>query len=260
MSGGAAPPSGYLRRRVGGAVLVARADAADAVERAAAGTTLYAYAAAHPAGRVMQGRAPVYAAPLPGGARVVVRRSRHGGLLAPLTGDRFLWPGRAPAELRASARLAAAGVPTPEVVAYLLYPAGPLLCRSDVASAEVEDADDLGALLAERAHTADAAAWLAPVAALLDALGRAGARHPDLNVKNVLLARRDGCLVAHVLDVDRVRFGAPGDPRVMRANARRLLRSAEKRRAAGLAHVTDEALAPLRALAAPAATREPASR
>lgn len=247
MSGGAAPPSGYLRRRLGTALLVARSDAADAVERAAAGTTLYAYAAAHPAGRAMQGRAPVYAAPLPDGPRVVVRRSRHGGLLAPLTGDRFLWPGRAPAELRASARLAAAGVPTPEVVAYLLYPAGPLLCRSDVASAEVEDADDLGALLAE--PTASEGRWLAPVVALLDALARAGARHPDLNVKNVLLARRDGRLVAHVLDVDRVRFAAPGDLRVARANAQRLLRSAHKRRAAGLAHVTDHALAPLAALA-----------
>lgn len=241
---GAAPPAGYVRRRVGGAVLVARADAADAVQQAAAeGGTLYDYAAAHPAARTLQGRGPVYAAPLPGGERVVVRRSRHGGLLAPFTGDRFLWPGRAPAELRASARLAAAGVCTPAVVAYLLYPAGPLLCRADVASAEIDDADDLGALLAEPG--AAGAAWLAPVAELLAAMARAGARHPDLNVKNVLLARRGGRLVPYLLDVDRVRFTTPGDARAERANAARLQRSARKRRAAGLAHVADAALAEL---------------
>jgi hypothetical protein len=170
--GGAAPPPGYVRGRRGVAELVARADVAAAIETALATSgTLYDYAARHPAARAFQGRAPAYAAPLPGGGLpVVVRHSWHGGLLAPLTGDRFLRPTRAGAELAAAVRLAESGVPTPELVAY-------------------------------------------------------------------------------VLDVDRVRFGAPGDRRIDAANAARVLRSVHKRCALGLAHVDDAALAPLAARA-----------
>ena len=50
----------------------------------------------------------------------------------------------------------------------------------------------------------------------------------DLNVKNVLLARTETGLVAHLLDVDRVTFGAPRSDEIARANAARLLRSARK--------------------------------
>jgi hypothetical protein len=63
------------------------------------------------------------------------------------------------------------------------------------------------------------------------ALTRAGARHPDLNVKNVLLTPglADGAAPqAHVLDVDRMIFGAAGDDAITAANLRRLLRSARK--------------------------------
>jgi hypothetical protein len=185
--GGAAPPPGYVRGRRGVAELVARADVAAAIETALATSgTLYDYAARHPAARAFQGRAPAYAAPLPGGGLpVVVRHSWHGGLLAPLTGDRFLRPTRAGAELAAAVRLAESGVPTPELVAYVLYPAGPLLGRADVATREVPAARDLGDVLAARGAPAG---WLPALLALLDGLARAGARHPDLNVKNVLLA------------------------------------------------------------------------
>jgi 3-deoxy-D-manno-octulosonic acid kinase len=239
-----------VRRSERAAEVVALAGAADAVAAAlAAAGTLYGYAARQPGARALQGRAPVYAAALPhGAARVVVRHSRHGGLLAPLTGDRFLRPTRAPLELAAAVRLAGAGVPTPEVVAYALYPAGPLLRRADVATREVTNARDLGDLLAEAAgEAAGTPTWVAPVAARLAALARAGAHHPDLNVKNVLLARRGDRLTAYVLDVDRVRFGDLGDPGVAAANAARLARSARKRRDAGLASVSDATLAVLAA-------------
>lgn len=245
MSGRAAPPPpGYVRRRVGTAELLARADAVDAVARAVeSGGTLYDYAAAHPKRHVLQGRAPVYGAPLPNGHRVVVRHSWHGGLLAPLTGDRFFRPTRAPVELAAALRLARAGVPTPEIVCYVRYPGGPLLNRVDVASDEILDAADLGALLADGVRAPDTAAWLPPVAALLAALAAAGARHADLNVKNILLARRAGQVTAFVVDVDRVVFAAPSVAAA--ANAARLVRSVRKRRAQGLASVGDATLATL---------------
>jgi 3-deoxy-D-manno-octulosonic acid kinase len=256
VSGRGEPPAGYVRVAAPGAALVAQAAAAAGVVNALSSCgTLYDYARTHPERRTMHGRAPVYAAPLPtGGGRVVVRHSRHGGLLAPLTGDRFVRPSRAGVELAAALRLAAAGVRTPELVAYALYPAGPLLCRADVATREVPDARDLGEWLADVALAHATAEWTPPVVELLAALGRAGARHPDLNVKNVLLAPSGpGRRAAYVLDVDRVVFDAPGDPRVTAANVARLLRSARKRRAQGLARVSEGALGELAAAASRAA-------
>src|SRR5919205_114439 len=96
------------------------------------------------------GRGVAYAVALPDDAtRVVVRRSRHGGVLAPITGERFLGPTRAPRELDVALRLARLGVPTPEVVAFATYPAGPLVRRADVLTREVEDAVDLASALAD---------------------------------------------------------------------------------------------------------------
>lgn len=223
-------PSGYVRIRTDGAWAVVEEAAAGAVRVALEGGTLERYAARHPARRELRGRGVVYAVPLPEhGPRVVVRHARHGGLLAPLTGDRFLAPTRAPHELRTALRLADAGVPTPRVVAYAVYTAGPLLRRADVATAEIEHGLDLPAALA--AWPDSRAALLHAVAQLVAALTRAGARHPDLNVKNVLLTTGPTEAIApqaYVLDVDRVVFGAAGDAAITRANVRRLLRSARK--------------------------------
>jgi 3-deoxy-D-manno-octulosonic acid kinase len=185
---------------------------------------------------------------------VVVRHSRHGGLLAPVTGDRFLPPTRAPHELRTALRLAAAGVATPEVVAYATYPAGTLFRRSDVATREVAGGSDLGELLAIVHPPPDLDAILQATADLLRALERAGARHPDLNVGNVLIVgEADASRRAIVLDVDRVAFGQPGDRSIGEANLRRLLRSARKLRARGEIVVSDDDLARLAAASGQAA-------
>jgi hypothetical protein len=253
-------PPGYERISVAGARAVATREAAAAVGEALAGGTLYEYAArqyaaGEPGARLLMGRAPAFAIALPpaGGQRlrVVVRRSRHGGLLAPLTGDRFLTPTRAPRELRASLRLRERGVPTPDVVAYALYGAGPLLRRADVATREIADGRDLAAVLIGDANVRESyvgragrAAVLAAVADLLRALTNAGARHPDLNAKNVLLAPNRGGTspVAYVLDVDRVVFDASGSRRVAEGNVRRLGRSLRKLRARRGLPITDDDL------------------
>jgi hypothetical protein len=59
---------------------------------------------------------------------------------------------------------------------------------------------------------------------LLAALTRAGAVHPDLNARNIVVAGK----TAYVLDVDRVYFLPPDDPRVVARNRARLVRSARK--------------------------------
>lgn len=223
----AAPP-GYTRTQVGDATVVARNDAVDGVCEAFKGVrTLHCWAATLPGARAYQGRATAWGARLPGTTLdVVVRHSRHGGLLAPITGDRFRWPSRAPWELEASLRLLAAGVPTPALVAYALYPAGLGFCRADVATLRLPEGQDFPALWrAADAGTREDA--LAATAALVRLLARADALHEDLNVKNVYLAQTSGGLTAYALDVDRVRFG------VSDASARtvaRLTRSMRKAR------------------------------
>jgi 3-deoxy-D-manno-octulosonic acid kinase len=244
-------PAGYTRFVLRGADVVALGACADAVRRAVGERSLYDYAATHPGRRELRGRGIAYAVPLPDGeTRVVVRHSRHGGLLAPVTGDRFLAPTRAPHELRTALRLAEAGVPTPEVIAYATYPAGGVFRRSDVATREVVGGRDLADLLAGPDEDGRAAA-LAATIELLRTLERAGARHPDLNVTNVLVvAAPDGVPArALVLDVDRVVFGRPDDRRIGAANVRRLVRSARKLRANGRIAISDAELSHLAAAA-----------
>jgi hypothetical protein len=245
-------PAGYEQLRLRGTMLVGRREQIPALRAALEGGTLYAYAAHHESARPLSGRGVAFAVPLPNGERVVVRHNRHGGLLAPLTGDRFVAPTRAPYELAVSLRLTKCGVPTPEIVAYAVYDAGPLLRRSDVASREVRDSVDLAAILT----TEDAAkrrAALDATAMLISLLSACGARHHDLNVKNVLLARvsspnnSPSAPRAYVLDVDRVEFGRPGDSRVTERNLARFVRSARKWRELYGARVDDGELARLAA-------------
>jgi 3-deoxy-D-manno-octulosonic acid kinase len=273
-------PAGYTSLELPGASAVCRAEARDAVRAAlAAHPTLYAYAESHPARRAFHGRAPTYAVPLPGGVGdVVVRHAWHGGALRRVTRDLFAPPTRAPGELRTSERLRAAGVRTPAVVAYARYPAPLGLRRVDVATRLVPGARDLAdVLLPNGAAGADAgpaaglrAGWLDATAALLADLARAGARHPDLNLKNVLLARDPdpaggGIVRAWVLDVDVAALPArPATGNEVRAafdaNLARLGRSVAKwRRGRGLtvgdadiAALRDRALAHLSGGAAPA--------
>jgi 3-deoxy-D-manno-octulosonic acid kinase len=225
-------PEGYDSADMGGTTLVARRMDFDAARRALAAGTLYDYAARHADARPLAGRGVAYAAPLPNGERVVVRHNRHGGLLARLTGDRFLSPTRAPHELATSLRLTMNMISTPEIVAYAVYRAGPFLRRCDVASREIPDSVDLAAVLV-RGEAAERRAALHAAAMLVGELSACGAWHHDLNVKNVLLARGvtpgdPTSVAAYVLDVDRVEFGQPGDSRITERNLDRLMRSARK--------------------------------
>ena len=221
-------PPGYERLLLGHAVAVARTDFAFSIRRSLVGAdgarnTLHEFAARHPSTRTLQGRDAAYAVTLPQAtARVVVRHNRHGGLFGSLTGDLFFAPTRAPQELELSLELSRLGVPTPEIVAYVLYPPGGLLQRSDVVSKEITGGRDLAEILVSDGGPERAAAFAA-TAHLLGALARAGARHADLNAKNVLLTYE----TAYVLDVDRVTFGETHEA-AFEANLARLSRSLRK--------------------------------
>lgn len=220
-------PPGYESFLVGRARVVAQQPLAGAVRSAMASSTLHAFASRQPGARALAGRGTAWATALPNGVGVVVRHAQHGGALAGLTGDLFLAPTRAPRELATALRLAHAGVPTPEVVAYAVYPVLGPLARADVATRTLHGADFPDAWRA----TSDGAArqsLLAALAALLRALRAAGALHPDLNLKNIFITPDAGGPTAFVLDVDRVEFGEPGSAQIASENLARLIRSARK--------------------------------
>jgi hypothetical protein len=105
-----------------------------------------------------------------------------------------------------------------------------------VVKAAVEGASDIAAEIMGAAGRALGEDLITAVAALVASMTIAGARHPDLNIKNVLVTRYDGGAVhAQVIDVDRVWFDQPGRPLVTERNLRRLTRSLHKwRRLHGL--------------------------
>jgi 3-deoxy-D-manno-octulosonic acid kinase len=178
--------------------------------------------------------------PLPGTTvRVVVRHNRHGGLFAGLTRDFFLAPTRAPRELTLAQVLRERGVPTPDVVAYAVYPPGGLVQRSDVCSQEITGSRDLAEVLV-REHGDSRFTAIEMTAALVATLSRAGARHQDLNAKNVLLDRER----AYVLDVDRVAMGEPPTS-ALEKNLARLVRSLRKWRELRGAPITEPEIARL---------------
>jgi hypothetical protein len=150
--------------------------------------------------------------------------------------------------LEASLRLQEAGVRTADVVAYALYEAGPGFCRCDVLTKRLPPGADFPHAWAE-ATEPEREGLLIAVGSLLRDLRAAGARHADLNAKNLHMAREGGRWHAWVLDVDRVGFVAPNHPDVGQQNFDRLERSIRKWRDRGSLAMTDETLNRLSALA-----------
>ncbi len=243
-------PAGYERFTVGRATVVAREAAVAGLREALRGSpSLHAWAATVPGATPFQGRATAWGVRLPGASiDVVVRHAQRGGFLAGLRGDRFVWPGRAPWELEASLRLQDAGVRTADVVAYALYEAGPGVCRCDVVTKRLPHGADFPHTWAEAA-AAEREGLITAVASLLRDLRAAGARHADLNAKNLHITREGGRWQAWVLDVDRVEFLSPNDPSVGAQNLVRLERSLRKWRDRRALAMDDAMLARLAAAA-----------
>ena len=222
-------PAGYVRVAAGRCVVVAREDVANDAKALLADGTLYEAAARDLGARTLEGRGVSYAVSLPvSGARVVVRRNRHGGLFALLTRDLFLPPTRAPYELDVALRLSKLGVRTPSVLMYGVERRHGVLRRAEVVTREIIDGRDMATYMRPDQDDGERERAWSATRALVRALNAAGARHHDLNVKNILIARGTVGLEAWVLDVDRVEFGKPDDRMVREGNAARLLRSARK--------------------------------
>ena len=247
----ASVPAGYERFRVGPSEVVAVAPLAPVIRDLLTESTLHSFAKTHPRARPLAGRGISFAVTLPDArTNVVVRHNQHGGMLAPITGDIFFPPTRAPRELNTALRLAQHAVPTPEVLAYALYPVGGIFRRSDVMTREIQRSKDLAVALLGPVDDATKQKLLGATAQLLRAMTSAGAQHPDLNLKNILLEPSGDGYRAHLLDVDRVVWSPPGSAGVTARNMARLARSARKWRDLYGANIQESDLAWLAAEAA----------
>ena len=226
---------GYSELRIGDAHAIVREGALAFVSRAVeTHGSLYDYAARRPDARALKGRGTLYLIPGPGEGRWVVRRLLHGGLLAPLTGERFLRTGlpRPFNELDLSERLRERQIPTPRVTAAVVYNAG-IVYRGEVARDEITGARDLGDLLfgSEAPELARLQA-LAAAGRLLRSLHEAGLIHPDLNLKNILIGADERSPRAYILDLEKCRIVASvstSKRRRMLARFRRSARQLERR-------------------------------
>jgi len=197
----------------------------------AGGHMLRDVAASHPDALELRGRGPVYAMPA-GAGRWVVRPYRRGGsVMGPLLGDRHLRAGesRPLAEARASAEVLVRGIPTPRVLAGAVYPAG-VFYRADLVTEYIADSENLAGAVVEATAGGPEERSSALVAAghLLARMALAGVEHPDMNARNVLLLRREGRLIAMLLDLDRCRVRGAGRGASSERMLRRLERSLER--------------------------------
>lgn len=223
-------PEGYARAVVGEARIVATGDALERVRAAVESAgTLYDWAARRAGARALPGRKPAFL--VDAGDEWVVRHYWRGGAIGRLLEDRY--PARRLPrpfrELTVSHRARERGIPTPRVIAAVVYPAGPFY-RADLATAYVPDSADLAHVTfgAQRRSDADRIAAWRVVGALVRVAAERGLRHADLNLRNVLLSWTTASPLACVLDLDRCIIRdrpRPGDRDVMVA---RLHRSRQK--------------------------------
>lgn len=238
---GPAEDAGYAVERERGAVVVALPSVmATVLSHIQDHATLYDAAAAMPGAESFTGRGAAYRLDL-AGEDCVVRHYRRGGAVAHVLRDEYLRAGepRPLRELHASIAARQRGVDTPEVLAAIVYTAGPLY-RADLATRYVPDSRDLADVTfgdtttrrdseesARRdgdapEHSRPRAPWHAEkrIAAwraagqMLRTTFAAGVRHPDLNLRNILIARRrdagpnEESVSALLIDLDKATVGA----------------------------------------------------
>ncbi len=207
---------------MGATRLLARPDARGALEGwLATHSTLAAAAAAHPAAEPLRGRGRVHVVPAPPGpwregTRWVVRHYHRGGAVAALLGDRYLrGPVARPArEYEVSRRLGELGIPTAPAIGAAVY-IGLLFYRGDLVTEWVAGSRDLAAILFGAAQLDDAGGTADPrdAGTAMEAAGRLVRQlhegrviHPDLNIKNILIAPTTSGPIGVVLDLDRARL------------------------------------------------------
>jgi 3-deoxy-D-manno-octulosonic acid kinase len=179
---------------------------------------------------VSGGREAHPVATLPNGTRVVVRRYRRGGMMRWVNRVLYFAGNRAFDELRATERARAGGVRAPVVVAAIERPARLAGYHAWLATELVPGGVDFAAWLAvEGGDASRRRAVLAEAGRQMGLMHAAGVAHPDVNLRNLLVAPGDGDPEVYLLDFDRADVSATPVATARRVrDLRRLARSARK--------------------------------
>ncbi len=176
----------------------------------------------------LHGRAKIERLRLPDGARALVRRYCHGGVLRHVTGEIFsTWPPRPFRELAVTEAARRGGVPTVEILAAGVDRLWGPFYRDRLATRELEGARDLWA--AVRENFSERRALLEAAARAIRTMHERGVDHGDLNLKNILIRREGVALKGYIIDFDKAGFFPGGLPAAKaRRNLSRLRRSIRK--------------------------------
>lgn len=185
----------------------------------------------------LQGRQPVAVGTV-GGVPVVVKRLHHGGLLAPLTGDRFFTAKRALINLSAADTLNARGVTTPDVL-FAAWRRRGAVVHIELGFELIKGGQDAAAVVfgGTKHPLVDADTLVEELGRTVAALHRAGVYHRDLNLRNFLLTPQGKVMI---LDLDKARVGIR--PPGVLARHRSLIRLAGSMRKLGRGAVPTERL------------------
>jgi tRNA A-37 threonylcarbamoyl transferase component Bud32 len=242
---GATPPRTEFR--LGPLTCVCRPSLEPSLRRAYAVAPWVYEALRHaPNAELLRGRRPVVAGRLENGIAVVVKRLHHGGLLARLTGDRFLTKRRLVTSEAVADFLAARGVATPDVLFAAWRRSGPFV-RGELGFERVDGGIDAADFLFARPGGLPLG-WRERVSAigrLVARLHALGVRHGDLNLMNFYLLDTGEVMI---LDLDKADLRPGSLPEgARRRNLARLERSVRKQGAAAPAADVAAVLGELRA-------------
>ena len=167
---------------------------------------------------------------LPSGEKAVVRRYHRGGWMRRVNESRYFGGNRAFDELRATERARTGGVRTARILAAVERPRT-MGYTAMLATLLIPGARDAAAWLAD-AEPERRAEMLRETGRQMAAMHEAGVAHPDVHLRNLLVAEANGGPEVWLLDFDKARVYADPLPRARRApDLRRLARSARKLRA-----------------------------
>ena len=208
---------GFESDRIEGAFIVARPGALEWIRKALGNHESLHTAALEDATLRLKGRGPIPVILNPSGTGPAwaVRHYRRGGAMR-LLDDRYLRLGapRSLRELESSVHARALGITTPRVVAAAVYPSG-VFYRADLITEFVYDARELADVLLGTPDSAvppsdpeTRALALTCTDRLVASMVAHGIQHPDLNARNILVARTSQGVEAILLDLDRCVVGA----------------------------------------------------
>jgi hypothetical protein len=212
---------------IGGVSCLCRSHHADELRRIyQAGSTVFDELREQESSMVLYGRQPLVAGNL-AAQPVLVKRLFHGGLLAEITGDRFLTSGRFRNHIACADFLTSRGIATPETL-FVAWWRRHGLVRGEIGVRYIAKAFDASHHLFERsgALPADWRERVMAIATLTARLHTLGVDHGDLNLRNFLFMPSGE---THILDLDKaIRRRAPLAAGARRRNVARLERSIRK--------------------------------